>query len=111
MSPTEEELREAERRGLDILCFVSKGPKDSDQRRFLDSLKSYEHGRMLAFYESVDELKDMIIQALNDLSLASSGGAIDAALAAMTFNARFDLDSTYGRRYAECRVAIIPEHR
>ncbi|QDU57526.1 DUF4062 domain-containing protein [Aeoliella mucimassa] len=110
-SPTEEEFREAERRGLDMLCFVMKGALDDDQKQFVDSIKSYEHGKMLAFYESTDELKDLIVQALNDLSLASLGGGLDASVAQKKFESRISSDESSRRSEPECRLAIIPERQ
>ena len=111
LSPTEEEFREAERRGLDMLCFVVKGPRDSDQCQFIDSIKDYEHGKMLAFYESADELKDLITRALNDLAVASTGGGLDASLAQQRFEGRLQSSERYGHGDPELRLAIIPERQ
>lgn len=67
ISPTEEEFREAERLGKDVLCFVFKGKREKRQEEFITSLKPYEDGRMLAFYETSEELFTAIIKGLNDL--------------------------------------------
>lgn len=111
MSPTEEEFREAELRGLDVLCFVSKVPLDADQHKFIDSIKNYEHGKMLAFYESTDDLKDLITRALNDLAVTSSGGGLDASLARQRFDARQGDRDRYGQNDPELRLAIVPERQ
>ena len=45
---------------IDGKKFVAKGVLDGDQRRFIDSIKNYEDGKMLAYYETADELKELI---------------------------------------------------
>ena len=111
LSPTEEEFREAERRGLDMLCFVANGPLDSDQQLFIGSIKDYEHGKMLAFYDSTDGLKDLVIRALNDLAVVSIGGGLDASLAQQRFEKRFQTPKRYGQGDPELRLATIPERQ
>ncbi len=67
LAATEEEFQEARRRGMPILCFEKKGPKEPSQNAFLQKIKAYETGYAFAFFESPDELKMQIVQALNDL--------------------------------------------
>jgi len=111
MSPTEEEFREAERRGLDILCFVFGGSLEPDQKKFIDSIKSYEHGKMLAFYQKPEDLKDLVIQGINDLSAAAAGGILDVSTAQNRLESKLPQSQRYGRGDPELHVAVIPERQ
>jgi hypothetical protein len=111
LSPTEEEFREAERRGLAMLCFVFEGPLDADQQQFVDSIKSYEHGKMLAFYKTPEQLKDLVVQGLNDLGVAAAGGILDAPAAKQRIEPKLPNERHYGRGDPELHLAIIPERQ
>jgi len=109
LSPTEEEFREAERRGMDVLCFVSKGQLDPDQELFIDSIKGYETGKMLAFFDTPEELSKLVIRALNDLSLASNQDVLSDRAAQERFMKRFHDEDSYRRGTPKLRLALIPE--
>ena len=111
LSPTEEEFREAERRGLDMLCFVLDGTLDPDQQKFIDSIKGYEHGKMLAFYKKPEDLKDLVIQGINDLSAAAAGGVLDVSTAKSRLDSKLPHEQRHGRGEPELHVAIIPERQ
>lgn len=66
VSVTEEEFIEARRRGLRILIFVQKGPKQSMQQEFLERLKQYEDGYHLDFFSTTEELTQKVTRALFD---------------------------------------------
>lgn len=67
LSATEEEFQEARRRGLPILCFEQKGPKEPAQQAFLDRIKAYESGYSIAFFATPEELKLLVVKAVHDL--------------------------------------------
>lgn len=67
LGATEEEFQEARRRGMPILCFEKMGPKEFAQADFLQKVKAYETGYSFAFFDSADELKMLIVQALHDV--------------------------------------------
>jgi hypothetical protein len=68
LSATEEEFQEARQRGIPILLFVSQEEKDDDQKQFLERVMGYEVGFTRASYDSPSDLKDKIVQAINDLA-------------------------------------------
>ncbi len=109
LSPTEEEFREAQRRGIDVLCFVSKGQLDTGQKQFIDSIKGYETGQMLAFFETPEELSNLVIRALNDLSLASSQDILSDRAAQERFTKRFRDEGSYRSGSPKLRLALMPE--
>ncbi|MCI0334003.1 MAG: DUF4062 domain-containing protein [Planctomycetes bacterium] len=111
LSPTEEEFREAERRALSMLCFVSKRKLDVDQKAFVDSIKDYEHGKLLAFYDTTEDLKDQITRGLNDMAVHASGGVLDATGARKQFDAKLPRPARHGQGEPELHLAIIPEQQ
>ena len=82
LSATEEEFQEARKRGLPILCFVSRENKDDDQSQFLARVMGYEDGYTIARYESPSDLKDQIVKALNDYFGDTSVNLLDRGAAA-----------------------------
>lgn len=67
VAATEEEFNEARRRGLPILCFEQKGPKEPAQAAFLQRIKDYETGYAIVSFDTADELKMLVVQAIHDL--------------------------------------------
>lgn len=111
LSPTEEEFREAQRRGIDVLCFVSQGPLDEDQEKFVDSIKGYESGQMLAFFDTPEELSKLIIRSLNDLSMPSAQGGLSAEAAQERFNSRLSNHQGYRNGEPKLRLSVVPERQ
>ena len=90
LSPTEEEFREAEKRGMEILCFVTHGTRDPGQEEFLGSIGAYENGKLFAFYTDPQSLKEKIIQGLNDLNSIAASRGMESSEAAEIIASRFD---------------------
>jgi hypothetical protein len=67
LAATDEEFNEARRRGLPILCFEQKGDKEPAQAAFLQRIKDYETGYAIVFFDTPDELKMLVVQAIHDL--------------------------------------------
>ena len=67
LAATEEEFNEARSRGLPILCFEQKGTKEPAQAAFLQRIKDYETGYAIVFFDTPDELKMLVVQAIHDL--------------------------------------------
>jgi hypothetical protein len=86
-SATEEEFDEALARGLPILCFVQAGDKEAEQEAFLQRVKQYETGLLVARFAAPTELSLQVVQALNDLLGRPGVAAIDAAAAGELFDA------------------------
>jgi hypothetical protein len=80
-SATEEEFDEARARGLPILCFIQAGDKEDEQEAFLQRVKRYETGFLVARFATPAELSLRVVQALND-QLGRPGVAAMAAAAA-----------------------------
>ncbi len=110
LSPTEEEFREARRRGMPILCFISKGDKEPRQEKFLQEIKGFEDGYFVAFYSEPANLGKEVIRALNDLS-TTEGRMLDSACAMKIFASRFDGCCPAERGSPSLRMAIIPERQ
>jgi hypothetical protein len=110
LSPTEEEFREAVKRGMPVLCFIWKGEKEPRQEEFLKGIKDFEDGYFVEFYSNPDALGKGIIRALNDLS-ASEGRTLDAIGAANIFVSRFDICSPAERGSPALRMGVIPERQ
>ncbi len=108
LSPTEEEFHEARKRGLPILCFITKGAKEPRQEEFLRSITGFEDGYFVAFYSSTDDLGKAIIRALNDLS-TTDGKVLDSKGADQIFRTRFDECCVAQRGSVSFRMALIPE--
>jgi hypothetical protein len=79
---TEEEFNEARRCGLPILCFEKKGSKEPPQELFLQRIKAYETGYSFASFDTPEELKMAVVQALNDQIGRPDVSALDSAGAA-----------------------------
>ena len=67
LAATEEEFNEARKLGLPILCFEQNGPKEPPQATFLQRIKDYENGYAIVFFDTADELKMLVVQAIHDL--------------------------------------------
>lgn len=78
-SVTEEEFDEARRRGVPVLTFLQKGDREADQESFIRRLRSYEKGYHMPSYSTPQELKDLVVQALNDYFGNSDKRTLDAA--------------------------------
>jgi Domain of unknown function (DUF4062) len=85
-SATEEEFDEALARGLPILCFIQAGDKEAEQEAFLQRVKLYETGFLVARFATPTELSLQVVQALNDLLGRPGVAAIDAAAASALFD-------------------------
>jgi hypothetical protein len=86
LAATEEEFNEARNRGLPILCFEQNGSKEPAQEEFLKRIKDYEQGYAVVFFDTADDLKMLVVQAIHDhieqpgismLEPASAGQAMD----------------------------------
>ena len=101
LSATEEEFNEARHRGLSILCFEQTGAKEADQGAFLERIKAYETGYAFAFFDTPEQLKMKVVQAINDLIGQPGISTLDPAEAAGALNChqwgsrRFDQYGTW----------------
>lgn len=115
-SATEEEFDEARARGKPILCFIQSGDKDEEQQAFLQRVKQYETGFLVARFTTPAELSLGIVTALNDLLGRPGVAAIDAATASVLFD-RYrwgapQQDRGRGQRYQTwLGVVVAPERQ
>lgn len=86
---TEEEFDCARARGLPVLVFVERVQMEHEQEDFVRRLKSYEEGYHVSFFASPDQLKDSVVQALNDQLDRGMSPSLDAS------GARANLDRHY----------------
>ena len=96
LAATEEEFNEARQRGLPILCFEKKGLKEPPQEAFLQRIKAYETGYSFAFFDTPDELKMLVVQALNDQIGRTDVSTLDPAAAAAALDRH-----RWGSRHSE----------
>jgi hypothetical protein len=85
-SATAEEFDEALVRGIPILCFVQSGEKEPEQAAFLDRVKQYETGLLVARFTTPAELTLGVVQGLNDLLGRPGVAAISPAAASDLFD-------------------------
>jgi len=85
-SATKEEFDEALARGVPILCFVQSGEKEPEQDAFLQRVRQYESGFLVARFTTPAELTLGVVQALNDHLGRPGVATIDAAGASALFD-------------------------
>lgn len=84
-SATEEEFDEALARGVPILCFVQSGEKEPELEAFLQRVRQYETGFLVARFTTPAELTLGVVQALNDQFGRPGVATIDATGASALF--------------------------
>ena len=78
VSPTHEEFLEA-RRNKPVLVFVQQAvDREPAQAEFIDEIQAWQGGSHRQGFTSPDELKQGLIRALHDYTLANAVGPLDA---------------------------------
>ena len=79
-SATEEEYQEARRRHMPILVFVQNGiSKEPDQQEFVDRVEDYLHGHFRKSFQSSNDLKQLVKEAVMDRNLRAVPQQLDGA--------------------------------
>jgi hypothetical protein len=77
LSATHEEYRDAQGR-KPVIAFVQAGiTPEPEQAAFIKEVEGWEGGLMRGGFSTVDELRDGVIRALHDYSLATMAGPVD----------------------------------
>jgi hypothetical protein len=110
VSATEEEFREAENMGMDMLCFIWNGQLEPEQEEFVKSIKNYERGKTIAHYSSADDLRDKITSSLHSHTISTLTGEFDVTAASGRLTPRL-VSGPRRSNIPELRVALIPERQ
>lgn len=106
VSATEEEFNEARRRGLPILCFEQNGLKELAQAAFLQRIKDYETGYAIVFFDTPEELKMLVVQAIHDQIGQPGISTLDSAAAATAMD-RHQWGSRRSDQYGSWLGAVL----